>query len=39
MNMVVHLAAKALILMAWWVVVGTIVLLTFPNDNKNRGRK
>lgn len=39
MNMVVHLAAKALMLMVWWGVVGTIVLLTFPNDNKIRDKK
>lgn len=39
MNMVVHLAVKALMLMAWWAVVGAIVLLTFPNDNKIRDKK
>lgn len=39
MNMFAHLVAKVLMLMAWWVVVGTIVLFTFPNDNKNRGKK
>lgn len=39
MNIVTHLAAKALMLIVWWVVVGAIVLLTFPNDNKNRDKK
>ena len=35
MNIVTHLAAKALMLMAWWVVVGAVLLLTFPKDKQN----
>ena len=38
MNIVTHLAAKALMLMAWWVVVGAILLATFPKDNQDEAK-
>lgn len=35
MNIVTHLAAKALMLMVWWVVVGAVLLLTFPKGKQD----
>lgn len=35
MNIVTHFAAKVLMLMAWWVVVGAILLATFQKDKQD----